>query len=74
MLLLPLVSHSVILLPQTWMVIINAEITEMAYGSNSALPAKSNFDRITISLSVWSKDGGEAQVFEGDDVDDLMEF
>ena len=59
---------------ETASLIINAEITEMEYGSNSALPAKSNFDRITISLSVWSKDGGEAQVYEGDDVDDLMEF
>lgn len=59
---------------ETASLIINAEITEMAYGSNGALPAKSSFDRITISLSVWSKEGGEAQVYEGEDVDDLMEF
>ncbi len=59
---------------ETASLIINAEITEMEYGSNSALPPKSIFDRITISLSVWSKDGGDGQVFASDEVDDLMEF
>lgn len=58
---------------ETASLIINAEITEMEYGTNSALPAKSTIDRITFSLSVWSKGGGEAQIIEGD-VDNLMEF
>jgi hypothetical protein len=58
---------------ETASLIINAEITEMEYGTDSALPSKSSIDRITISLSVWSKEGGEAQVIEGD-VDDMMEF
>ena len=58
---------------ETASLIINAEITEMEYGTDSDSPGKSNFDRITISLSVWSKEGGDAQVIENE-VDDLMEF
>ena len=58
---------------ETASLIINAEITEMEYGTNSAMPAKSTIDRITFSLSVWSKGGGEAQIIEGE-VDNLMEF
>jgi hypothetical protein len=58
---------------ETASLIINAEITEMAYGTDSALPAKSSIDRITLSLSVWSKEGGEDQVIDSD-VDDMMEF
>jgi hypothetical protein len=58
---------------ETASLIINAEITEMEYGTDSTSPGKSNFDRITISLSVWSKEGGDAQVIENE-VDDLMEF
>ncbi len=58
---------------ETASLIINAEITEMEYGTDSALPAKSSIDRITLSLSVWSKEGSAAQVIEGD-VDDMMEF
>jgi len=63
---------------ETASLIINAEITEMEYGADSTLPPKGNFERITISLSVWSKgsdggDGGEIPSAEGD-VDDLMDF
>ena len=58
---------------ETASLIINAEVTEMEYGTDSALPAKSSIDRITISLSVWSKEGGEQQIIEND-VDDMMEF
>ncbi len=57
---------------ETASLIINAEITEMAYGANSALPPKSSFDRITISLSVWSKEGGQSQAIDND-FDDLMQ-
>ena len=61
---------------ETASLIINAEITEMAYGSVGELPPKSYFDRITISLSVWSKEGNGASQAPSvsDDVDDLMEF
>jgi hypothetical protein len=58
---------------ETASLIINAEITEMEYGTDTALPAKSSINRITFSLSVWSKEDGEAEVIEND-VDDLMEF
>jgi hypothetical protein len=58
---------------ETASLIINAEITEMEYGTDDALPAKSSINRITLSLSVWSKEGGEAEIIEND-VDDLMEF
>ena len=58
---------------ETASLIINAEITEMEYGTDSALPEKSSIDRITLSLSVWSKEGDEAQVIESD-ADDMMEF
>ncbi len=61
---------------ETASLIINADITEMDYGSDGELPPKSYFDRITISLSVWSKEGSEMGQPQstGDDVDDLMEF
>jgi len=67
-------SETIVL--ETASLIINAEIMEMDYGSGGELPPKSYFDRITISLSVWSKEGsemGQAQS-AGDDVDDLMDF
>ncbi len=57
---------------ETASLIINAEITEMAYGADNVLPAKSSFDRITISLSVWSKEGGEPQALDNG-FDDLMQ-
>ena len=61
---------------ETASLIINAEITEMGYGSGEDLPPKSYFERITISLSVWSKEGtsNSQPQSAGDDVDDLMEF
>lgn len=64
-------SETIVL--ETASLIVNAEITEMDYSADSALPPKSSFDRITISLSVWSKEGGEAPAIESD-VDDLMEI
>lgn len=61
---------------ETASLIINADITEMAYGSGGELPPKSHFDRITISLSVWSKEGSAMSQPQSvsDDVDDLMDF
>jgi hypothetical protein len=58
---------------ETASLIINAEITEIGYSTDNALPAMSSFDQITIRLSVWSKEGGEQQAIESD-VDDLMDF
>ncbi len=42
---------------ETATLIINAEITEMEYGESSDLPDGSYFDRFTIELSAWSKEG-----------------
>lgn len=42
---------------ETATLIINAEITEMEYGDSSDLPDGSYFDRFTIELSAWSKEG-----------------
>jgi hypothetical protein len=59
---------------ETETLIINAEVTEMEYGSDE-LPPQSYFERITIELSAWAKEGdidGGANV-EGR-VDDLMSY
>jgi hypothetical protein len=58
---------------ETASLIINAEITEIVYSTDTNLPAKSSFDQITLRLSVWSKEGGDSPVIESD-VDDLMDF
>jgi hypothetical protein len=59
---------------ETETLIINAEITEMEYGSDE-LPPQSYFERITIELSAWAKesdlDGG---INVEDRVDDLMSY
>lgn len=60
---------------ETASLIINAEITEMQYGSDAQMPPQSYFDRITISLSAWAKEGQAAPYTSLDnDVDDLMDF
>jgi hypothetical protein len=59
---------------ETETLIINAEVTEMEYGSDE-LPPQSYFERITIELSAWAKEGsvdGGANVEER--VDDLMSY
>lgn len=60
---------------ETASLIINAEITEMDYSANTNLPPKSSFDRITISLSVWSKEGSQPAGIDNsldDDFDDNL--
>lgn len=54
---------------ETASLIINAEITEMAYGGNPDLPDRSYFDLFTIELSAWSKEAeGGAQATGTDDI------
>lgn len=60
---------------ETASLIINAEITEMEYGSDPQMPAQSYFERITVALSAWAKEGQAAPYTSMDnDVDDLMDF
>lgn len=61
-------AHEPVVL-ETATLIINAEITEMEYGESSDLPDGSYFDRFTIELSAWSKEGEYAAspTAEGDE-------
>ena len=43
---------------ETNTLIINATIKEMAYGTGT-LPPQSYFERLTVELSAWSKEGGD---------------
>jgi hypothetical protein len=59
---------------ETASLIINAEITEMDYGSVSDLPDASYFDRFTIELSAWAKEGDYAASPSSDAGEDLLNF
>lgn len=45
---------------ETATLIINAEITEMDYGESGDMPDASYFERFTIELSAWTKEGDYA--------------
>ena len=54
---------------ETATLIINAEITEMDYGAAAELPDASYFERFTIELSAWAKEGeAAAKPGEGEDL------
>ncbi|GAB4151966.1 MAG: hypothetical protein Fur0021_16370 [Candidatus Promineifilaceae bacterium] len=59
---------------ETASLIINAVIVDMAYGQDEGLPEESYFERLTIELSAWAKEGD----FGGPDiegkVDELLSF
>jgi len=59
---------------ETASLIINAEITEMDYGSASDLPDASYFDRFTIELSAWAKEGDYAASPSSGAGEDLLNF
>jgi hypothetical protein len=65
-------SETIVL--ETASLIINAEISEMQYGSDSDVPSQSYFDRISIALSAWAKEESGSVAAAAGDVDDLMEF
>ena len=54
--------------------IINAEITEMEYGEGGDMPDGSYFDRFTIELSAWAKEGDYVAPPAGEDEDDLLNY
>jgi hypothetical protein len=58
---------------ETASLIVNAVITEMEYGSASGLP-QSFFERLTIELSAWAKDGDFGQQDAQGGADDMLEF
>ncbi len=61
-------SETIVL--ETATLLINAEITEMEYGQASELPDTSYFERFTIELSAWAKEGETAlpNPSEGEDL------
>jgi hypothetical protein len=59
---------------ETATLIINAEITEMEYGESGDMPDGSYFDRFTIELSAWAKEGDYVAPPAGDDEEDLLNY
>lgn len=66
-------EHETIVL-ETASLIINAEITEMEYGSDGSLPENSYFDQFTIELSAWVKEGDYGNQEAVGDVDDMLNY
>jgi hypothetical protein len=58
---------------ETATLIINADITEMEYGDSSDLPDASYFDRFTIELSAWAKEGDYVAP-QADEDEDLLNY
>jgi len=56
---------------ETATLLINAEITEMEYGQAAELPDTSYFERFTIELSAWAKEGETALPAPGEGEDML---
>lgn len=64
-------SETVVL--ETATLIINAEITELTYGTGT-LPPQSFFERFTIELSAWSKEGDFEELDLQARADELMNY
>jgi hypothetical protein len=58
---------------ETASLIVNAEITELEYGAG-ALPPQSFFERFTVELSAWAKDGDYGEPDVQGRIDELLEF
>ncbi|HRO22963.1 MAG TPA: hypothetical protein PLR07_01525, partial [Promineifilum sp.] len=59
---------------ETATLIINAEITEMEYGESGDMPDASYFERFTIELSAWAKEGDYAASQPAGDEEDLLNY
>ncbi|MBP8948332.1 MAG: hypothetical protein KBG73_05780 [Candidatus Promineofilum sp.] len=59
---------------ETASLIINAEITEMDYGAAAELPDASYFERFTIELSAWAKEGEGAATAKPGEGEDLLRY
>ena len=58
---------------ETATLIVNASITELEYGTG-ALPPQSFFERFTIELSAWNKEGEFDEPDVQERVDDMLDF
>jgi hypothetical protein len=58
---------------ETASLIVNAEIVELEYGT-SELPPQSFFERFTVELSAWAKEGDFGEPDVQGRVDDMLEF
>jgi hypothetical protein len=58
---------------ETASLIVNAEITEMEYGTGT-LPPQSFFERITFELSAWAKDGDFGEPDIQGRVDEILDY
>jgi hypothetical protein len=58
---------------ETASLIINAEIVEMEYGSGT-LPPQSFFERFTVELSAWAKEGDFGEPDVAGRVDEILNF
>lgn len=65
-------SETIVL--ETATLIINAEITEMDYGAAGDMPDASYFDRFTIELSAWAKEGDYAAPASSSEGEDLLRY
>ncbi len=59
---------------ETASLIINAEITELEYGNNADMPDASYFERFTIELSAWAKEGDYVATQSAADEGDLSGY
>lgn len=58
---------------ETATLIINAEVTDMEYGTG-ALPPKSFFERFTVELSAWAKEGDFEEPDVQGHIDEMLDF
>lgn len=59
---------------ETATLIINAEVTELDYGDSADMPDASYFDRFTIELSAWAKEGDYIANQSAADEEDLLNY
>ncbi len=58
---------------ETASLIVNAEITEMEYGTGT-LPPQSFFERFTVELSAWAKEGDFGEPDVQGRIDEMLDF
>ena len=64
-----MVQPDEVIVLETASLIINARITDLAYGSNPELPENSYFERLSVEMSAWAKNDGDSNDDEPFDFD-----